>query len=73
MTLQEMRETWRPKLAHDVVWMCRLILPADVALILFRPETAPHVVALTLAVFGFACTLFGIRQWGKNAGVSENG
>lgn len=67
-SLQELRETWRPKLAHDVVWMCRLILPLDGVLIYLRPDAAPHVVALTVAVFGFAAALFGLRQWGKNAG-----
>ena len=67
--LQEMRETWRPRLAHDVIWMCRLIVPAAIAASVAAPEIAMHMVGLTLAVFGFAASLLGLRQWGKNSGA----
>ena len=67
--LQKMRSTWRPRLAHTVVWMVRLILPIDAALVYFRPEAGDTVVALTVAVLTFAASLFGIRQWGKNNGA----
>ena len=69
--LQEMRETWRPKLAHRVGWMVPAMVPVDLAVFLLRPESSEYAVALTVAVFGLAASLFGLRQWGKNAGVSD--
>lgn len=67
--LNTLRQTWRPRLAHDVVWMCRVILPLDFLIFYLRPEVAAHAVSLTVAVFGFAAALFGLRQWGKNTGA----
>ena len=70
MTLQEMRETWRPRLAHDLRWIIWGSLIAAFVVIVFRPEAAASVVALEGLVFGYVASLFGLRQWGKNAGAS---
>jgi len=69
--LQQMRETWRPRLAHSVLWMVRLIAPACVIVFIARPEAGEYALGLAVAIFGFAAALFGIRQWGKNAGVND--
>lgn len=73
MTLQEMRETWRPKLAHDLRRINWFVLPAAFASVVARPDAGVHIVALVFAFYGLLATLYGLRQWGKNAGVSENG
>ena len=69
--IQSMRETWRPRLAHSVVWMVRLSLPLSFLTLTLRPEVGASVVAIDGLVYGLAASLFGIRQWGKNAGVSD--
>lgn len=69
--IQDMRETWRPRLAHSVVWMVRVSVPLGFVTMIAQPEAAASVVALVGLVFGLAASLFGIRQWGKNAGVSD--
>jgi hypothetical protein len=45
-TIQDMRETWRPRLAHSVVWMVRVSVPLGFATMIARPEVGASVVAL---------------------------
>jgi len=51
--------------------MVRVSVPLGLATMIARPEVGASVVALVGLVYGLAASLFGIRQWGKNAGVSD--
>ena len=66
--LQTMRTTWRPRLAHGVTINAIGLPWVALAVALFQPEAGAHAVAVLVAVFGLAASLFGLRQWGKNAG-----
>lgn len=67
--LTELRKTWRPALGHDARWLVLLAVAAGFGAILLRPEAGASIVALVGLVFGYAASLFGLRQWGKNAGA----
>jgi hypothetical protein len=71
MNLQQMRETWRPALGHDARWLVIAAVASGFIALVLRPEAGASVVALVGLVFGYAASLFGLRQWGKNAGVSD--
>lgn len=71
MTLQEMRETWRPKLAHDLRRINWFVWPLAFGTIVARPEAAVAVVSLVGVFCAFVGGLYGIRQLGKNAGVTD--
>ena len=70
-SLTEMRQKWRPRLAWGTTYNCIAYPWASLLIVLLKPETGPHVVALALALFGLGASLFGIRQIGKNAGVED--
>lgn len=71
-SLQVMRETWRPRLAHDLRWMNWIVTPGVFIGIALQPEAGAHMVAGLLAFYGLLAALFGIRQWGKNSGVTDD-
>ena len=72
MDLDKMRETWRPKLGHDVRWLIIGSVVAAFALSAFKPESAASSVTLVGMVFGYAASLFGLRQWGKNVTTTDD-
>lgn len=67
--LQNMRSTWRPRLAHSITIQVHLAFVAALFGILIRPDAGGSIVAALMALYGFAAALFGIRQWGKNSGA----
>lgn len=71
MTLSEQRSTWRPKLGQDARWIVWLTICLAFTAIVIRPEAAVAVVSLTGLILGYVASLVGIRQWGKNAGVTD--
>jgi hypothetical protein len=70
-TLQQLRATWRPALGRDARWLVVGATAAGFIVMLIRPDAGAAVVALVGLVYGYAASLAGIRQWGKNAGVVD--
>lgn len=70
-SLQDMRATWRPALGHDARWLVLASTFLGFTAIVIRPEAGASSVALVGLVYGYAASLFGLRQWGKNAGVTD--
>lgn len=66
--LQEMRSTWRPRLAHSITVQCHVGFVLAVGAIIMRPDAGDHIVMALMALYGLAASLFGLRQWGKNKG-----
>jgi hypothetical protein len=66
--LQEMRETWRPKLAHDLRIQNWIYPPAAYVGAILQPEAGVVLASLLVAFYGLLAALYGIRQWGKNRG-----
>lgn len=69
--LQEMRETWRPRLAHDLRRINWAVWPLAFASIIARPDAGVAIVSLVGVFCALLAGLYGIRQMGKNAGVSD--
>jgi hypothetical protein len=67
--LQEMRSTWRPRLAHSVTIQVHFAFVAALIAIVARPDAGASIVAALMALYGFGAALFGLRQWGKNNGA----
>lgn len=67
--LETTQRWWRPVLGAGTALNCIAYPWAALVIAFLKPDAAAQVVAMMMALFGFAASLYGLRQWGKNVGA----